>query len=515
MRADASGEIGTGHLRRCMALADALLALGAEPRFVIRRHDYVAPHVMASSGYPVTWLPAAQETLAADTVADDPPHAAWAGVAWDRDATETVASLRDEAPDWMIVDHYAFDARWHAAVRNGLGCRLMAIDDLGDRSLAADLLLDANVARSHDDKYAGRLSPHTRMLAGPRFALLSQAYRNASRYVFSPQVRSIGVFMGGTDAAGVSADVVRALRQDAGFRGAVEVVSTSANPGLEDMAGFCAQDSDVTLSVDLSDLSAFYARHDLQIGAGGTASYERCCIGVPTVAVTLAANQLAVVPVLAELEVVRAATINEMAPIGLSVKVPDVGAVVRDLVDHPEERRRLSDNARRVVDGCGAERVALVLAADRLEVRAATLDDANVLHRWRNHSATRAVSINTAEIAYADHLRWMTEVIDDPTRRLFVATVETVPVGAIRFDLLDDDTWEISLYTNPILHGLGLGTRMLLAGEAAMVERLASTTTFQARITAGNEISTKMFERVGYRGSDGCLTKIRYQGDAA
>lgn len=514
VRADASSEIGTGHLRRCLSLAEALKALGAEICFVIRRHDPAAEHVMAAADYPVHWLPEGDGAVEGEAGAA--PHAAWAGVSWQRDVAETVAALRARAaPDWVIVDHYAFDARWHEALRAALGCRILAVDDLGDRPLAADMLLDGNAAESHAVKYAGQLPAGTRMLVGPRFAPLSAVYRTAARYLYSPEMRSIGVFMGGTDAEGLSAKVVRALRADAGFDGRIEVVSTSANADLAELARFCDADGKVTLSVDLPELAAFYARHDLQIGAGGTSSYERCCIGAPTVAVVVAPNQLAVVPILSALDMVRGAAVPGVEATKLLPGAQPLGTVVRALIADPEARRVLSENSRRYVDGRGAERVALSILADCLRLRPATMDDAALLHMWRNDPATRSMSINTEEIAYEGHVRWLTAVLKAPTRKLYVAMVGDKPVGVIRFDLLGDGAWEISLYMDPDLQGLGLGKRMLLAGEEAVARAGQAMTEFHAQVVTGNVASMRMFESAGYRGGADRLVKVRHEGNAA
>lgn len=509
IRADASEEMGTGHLKRCLSLADAFAKLGAEVCFVIRQHDGVAERIMAATEYRVLWLPAVQSELAPKI--DYVPHAGWSQAGWRRDAEETGAVLDDRVPIWLIVDHYAFDARWHREIKAKLGCSILAIDDLGDRSLAADLLLDANAAVSHADKYVGKLSSDTRMLAGPRFAPLSTAYRDARRYVFSSDVRSIGIFMGGTDAGGASTKVLRALREEAGFRGKVELVTTSSNARRAELAESCARDGNAVLSVDLPELSAFYARHDLQIGAGGTSSYERCCIGVPTVAVVLAANQLAVVPILIKLGVVAGAGIAVTGADDLLPGLPALGDVVRGLLADPQQRRTLSRNASHYVDGRGAERVALVMLADRLTIRRARFDDAAMIHTWRNDPTTRAMSINTSEIAYDDHVRWLAGILEAEKHLLFIAVVGSLPVGVVRFDLLDDGTWEISLYMDPELHGLGLGRQMLLAGEAAVAGLISEVVNFSARIVPGNEVSTRMFVRAGYEGSAERLFKARLQ----
>lgn len=495
VRVDASERIGTGHLRRCVSLAQALRDRDAQVCFVLRRHDHVAERVIGEIGEEVFWLDAPSGLV--PLAAGDPPHANWAGTSWDRDVAETIAALAGDAPDWLVVDHYGFDARWHEAARAGLGCAILAVDDLGDRRLSAKALLDANAAVNHCEKYAGRLQGRPRMLVGPRFALLASAYRDAPRYAFSDPVQSIGVFMGGTDPGGISVKVLRALRAEAGFRGAIELVSTSANPHLADLRREADADDRVNLSLDLPDLSAFYARHDLQIGAGGTSTYERCCIGAPSISLVVAENQLTVVPVLAAMGVLRGASLPGV-PETTSLAAPSLGDVVRDLIDNPDARRELARIARMQVDARGAERTALAMLAGTMTVRPATVADGPMLHSWRNDPATRAVSASSAEIPLADHLSWLERVLADARRRLLVAEIGGQPVGSVRFDRLDDSSQEVSLYLDPGLHGLGLGSLMLRAGERAVAA--GDRTTFVAAVLPGNAASAALFAGCGYSG---------------
>lgn len=485
IRVDASATIGTGHLKRCLSLVQALIEQGAQVSLVTRALDGVAAQVLRAAPGPVHWLPAPSGDVSTDSTST--PHAAWAGVPWTQDANDTANALRTEQPDWVVVDHYAFDARWHDALREALGCRLLVIDDTADRALAPDALLDHNWAPDHRAKYAGRLTREPRWLAGPRHALLSPAYRNAPRYAFQPEVRSLGIFMGGTDPDGISARVLVACRT-AGFAGRIEVVSTSANPHLSALRDACAADAAVTLTLDQVDLAAFFARHDLQIGAGGGATWERCCIGAPTIAIAVAANQLAVVPGLDSLGAVRATTENTLTE------------VLRELIADPTARQVLGERAAALVDGRGAQRVALHLLRDTLHLRPATLADAQLLHAWRNHPSVRAVSGSSEPIAFESHHSWMQRVLQSPDRWLFVAQVGELPVGSIRFDQLESGHLEVSLYTDPQLQGLGLGPRLLLAGEQQMHHRLQTPFTVDATVLAGNAASQKLFEGNGYHG---------------
>lgn len=490
IRVDASAAIGTGHLKRCLSLAQALTDAGAAVRFVCRELDAVAAQVLGTETSTTHWLPAPAKALTPPP--DAPPHAAWAGVPQTQDAADTAQALADWQPDALVVDHYAFDARWHGALRAALGggarcLRVLVIDDTADRMLDADALLDHNWAPDHRAKYAGRLLREPLWLCGPRFAQLSAAYRHAPRHAFHDTVGSIGIFMGGTDPGGVSARVLAACRH-AGFTGPVEVVSTSANPHLAGLREACQRDGQTTLTLDQPDLAAFFARHDLQVGAGGGATWERCCIGAPTVALALVANQSAVVPGLAALGAVRAADEASLT------------AVLRELIADPAARRSLAERAAALVDGRGAQRVAMALLRDQLQLRPATADDAPLLHGWRNHPAVRAVSATQDPIAFDAHQRWLQAVLANAARWLFVAQVGQLPVGSIRFDRLDNGQLEVSLYTDPDLQGLGLGQRLLAAGEQALLALHPGGFSVQAQVLPGNTASQRLFQAAGYHG---------------
>jgi UDP-2,4-diacetamido-2,4,6-trideoxy-beta-L-altropyranose hydrolase len=395
--------------------------------------------------------------------------------------------LEELGVQWVCADCYAFDARWHRAVRDALGCRIAVIDDLADRALDADVLVDQNWAADHAAKYAGRLDRVSRILGGPRHALLAPALRAAPAYDFQPQVRSIGVFMGGTDPGGASARVLAAC-DEAGFSGDVDVVSTSGNPHLDALREACARRPRTTLTLDLPDLAAFFGRHDLQIGGGGGATWERCCLAAPSIAVMVADNQRSVVPALAAMGVLEASGFDELP------------GTLRTLLHDEERRRRLAQAGRRLVDGRGAQRVALCLLAQDVRVRPATMQDGPMLHAWRNHPDVRRVSRDACEIPLDAHLRWMQSVLADRRRLLLVAHVGDIPVGSVRFDQRDADSHEVSLYLDPALQGLGLGRAVLRAGERALADRCSSAVIVQASVLADNPASQRLFAGAGYEG---------------
>jgi spore coat polysaccharide biosynthesis predicted glycosyltransferase SpsG/ribosomal protein S18 acetylase RimI-like enzyme len=376
-------------------------------------------------------------------------------------------------------------------VASALGCRIAAIDDLGDRPLDVDVLVDHNHA-DHARKYAGRLREGARLLVGPRFALLAPPYATAPRHVPRDRVESIGVFMGGTDPAATSALVLRACRQEAGFAGRIEVATTLANPRLAELAAAVDRDAATTLTIDAPDLAGFFARHDLQVGAGGGATWERCCLGAPTVLLITAPNQYAVVPALVDL-----GAVVSPEPLG-TLDAVAIGRAVAAVIDEPARRRQLAARSLDLVDGRGAQRVALALNASALRVRPATAEDSALAHVWRNHEATRRMSVDPAAIDEAGHQQWWQACLVAGDRRLLIGLVGDVPIGVTRVDRQANGAAVVSLYLDPALHGLGLGTALLRAGEEAWCAQAGREVTFEATVLDTNAASKRLFAAAGY-----------------
>ncbi len=333
-RADASTGLGLGHLKRCLALGHVLRCRGAGVHFFLRASDIDGAELAAAQGFAATTLAL---TAAQGEVADATAfvHAA--------------RTTRTATPDVVVVDHYGLGARWHRAVRGAIDARLAAIDDLADRAHDVDVLIDHNLCSP--TKYSGRIGTDTRLLAGPRFALLGPSYAQTPHNEAAAQVRSIGICMGGADALNLNETALDACRSLAGFDGEIEIATTTANPHLVRLRERLLTDPRTRLSLDQPDLAAFFARHDLHIGAGGGSTWERCCLGAPTLAVIAADNQRPVLMPLRELGVLE--LLDQEPP-----TADPIARALQALLGDPRRRAALGRNARKLVDGLGAERVA-------------------------------------------------------------------------------------------------------------------------------------------------------------
>ncbi len=295
-RADASLQIGTGHVMRCLTLADALRDQGAQCTFVCRPHSGHLLDLVTQRGHKALAQSQPQPNFSAPA---DPAHAAWLGTSWADDAEQTKRALGAQTVDWLVVDHYALDARWEEALRPQAK-RIMVIDDLADRPHACDLLLDQNLGRSKQD-YDGLLKGKTTPLIGPQYALLRPEFaalrvQSQARRQAKPQLQRLLITMGGVDKDNVTGQVLAALQGcslSADLR--VTVVMGPHAPWLAQVQAQAAQMPWPTeVLVGVNNMAQLMVENDLAIGAAGGTSWERCCLGLPSIQVVLAQNQEAI-----------------------------------------------------------------------------------------------------------------------------------------------------------------------------------------------------------------------------
>lgn len=194
-RVDASLLIGSGHVMRCLSLADALRDRGGECHFICRDHPGHLNDLIARRGYSVHSLAAAEGGVAVSGLV----HGAWLGVGQEQDASEAALILNELKPDWLVIDHYALDIRWEQQLVRYCK-KLMVIDDLADRVHACDLLLDQNLGRARED-YVALLPASGKALIGPEYALLRPEFAALRDYSLQrrrqPRLENILISMGG------------------------------------------------------------------------------------------------------------------------------------------------------------------------------------------------------------------------------------------------------------------------------------------------------------------------------
>ena len=305
-RVDASVQMGTGHVMRCLTLANELVEQGMECHFICRQHMGNLINKIEQSGFSVyiigsdNYEDSTKDLSANEQVENGNKHllfhADWLGATQQQDAKDCSEILDKLQPYWLIVDHYALDKTWQQLLKPYYK-KLMVVDDLGDRKHLADLLLDQNYA-SNIKKYKDVVPDSCKILVGPDFALLRPEFALWRDYSLIRRkdinsVNTILITLGGVDPDNYTGIILQQLASiEISLDIEITVVMGATSPHLQSVQQQAASMPIKTrVKVDVSNMAELMSDADLAIGAAGATTWERCCLGLPTIQLVTAENQ--------------------------------------------------------------------------------------------------------------------------------------------------------------------------------------------------------------------------------
>ena len=344
-RADASLTIGSGHVMRCLTLSRALSERGMSSIFICRPLVGDLITYLQVHGVTVLVLPGAASTLA--------PRPEALLTDWQQDADSCLQLLDGRTADWLIADHYGLDARWQKRMRSACR-RILVIDDLANRHIDADALLDTNPGRNTPD-YDKYLSVYTRRYIGPNYALLRQEFSTLRAGSLARRSASTGmhilISLGGADIQNVTETILLALANSHLPRATRFTVVLGLSATWRTNVEHAVVDIPYpTQLFDHTDhMAELMSNADLAIGAAGTTALERCCMGLPSIQLVLADNQ--------------ATTALALVQAGAALTIPlqvDMSEAIQHAITLVLQAGKLTDMqqaAAQLVDGQGCARV--------------------------------------------------------------------------------------------------------------------------------------------------------------
>jgi UDP-2,4-diacetamido-2,4,6-trideoxy-beta-L-altropyranose hydrolase len=400
--------------------------------------------------------------------------------------------------DVLVVDHYDLDEEFEQGCR-GWTNRIVVIDDLANRQHDCDVLVDQTIGRCAEE-YGDLVQGGCAILAGPQYALIDPQFR-AVRSKARPHcgnVSHVFVSFGGTDPHNATSRALYALASaKLGVTADVVLGSSSRLSAVKSLAERLALKADV--HVDVADMASLLLRADIAIGAGGVSALERCCVGVPSVLLTVAENQCGNAEALAQRG--AAITLGSAENVG----VDQLGEAVRELCADARRRTAMSESGRRIVDGLGVERVlatcnAAPLAKDGRQValRPAALADSALMLALQSKFGVRAFSRDPKSPDPVEHDRWVRAKLDDPDCIFNIVMHGSESVGILRFDReVDGCSYQVSILVAPERQNQRIGRAALALGK-----QLLRHVKIRAVINPENLPSVRMFESAGYRRAD-------------
>ncbi|MDA9600635.1 UDP-2,4-diacetamido-2,4,6-trideoxy-beta-L-altropyranose hydrolase [Nitrosomonadales bacterium] len=350
IRADASLKMGTGHVMRCLTLAVALKRKSAQVEFICGEHEGNLIDFIQGKGFKVHALSRTENdiemsrpsTFDAENVLE---HSHWLGATPQHDADVCKVILKKIGPDWLVVDHYAIDETWQIELQ-GTYQKLMVIDDLADRRHQCDLLLDQTFGRQPQD-YQKLVPENCQMLLGSQYALLRPEFAQWREYSLkrreNPELKKLLITMGGVDQNNVTGQVLDELRNcDLPLDLEITIIMGHTALHLE-LVQQQAKTLPYKIKVksNVSNMAEIMANADFAIAAAGATTWERCCLGLPSIQILLAYNQKVIAEKI------------KMAGAALSLDVEHLGQMCEQLNNLNNRIREFSMNSAKIANGMG------------------------------------------------------------------------------------------------------------------------------------------------------------------
>ncbi len=501
-RTDASKRIGSGHVHRCLALADALRLRGIVCHFIMRDLDGNLIETVVSRGFPVMALPAPAVT---GTGVADGDYRAWATVDEAQDADDTCDVLWGINATDIILDHYGFATEWEVKVRQHCN-RVVAIDDLRDRTHSVDVLIDAGpdwlVEKTHGEIHSNRSPVGSLELFGPLFAPMHRTVtrgREVAR-LHRSRVARILVFYGGSDNLGRTLGAVRALCHSDFRHIAVDVIYGGVCKGLPEILELAKGHGKMDVVPMQASLVPHMLAADLMLGAGGMTALERCALRLPSLTTPIAENQSLAAHALEQLGASRLLDPDDIQGAHAARFTTQIGQALRDILRSSDAYNQMIHATEQVTDSRGAERIAEILFPSDTTVsqmRRADSGDSTILWHWANEASVRAARHDPRWIAWEEHRAWFKHQLKDPDAWIWILeTSRGLPLGQFRVNL-HDAVGFVDYSIDVHFRGRGLGVRLIKDGLARWRE-IHPCIPLTAEVLHGNEASARTLSAAGF-----------------
>lgn len=483
IRVDASVYVGSGHIMRCLVLAEELKEKNYSVIFVCRSQLGDMISFIQERGFEVVPLDYITPEIEPENSAD---YLAWLQCSIEKDTNDFLSKIKKA--DIVITDHYAIGIEWQLIVRQKLNCRIVAIDDL-ERQHDADLVLDQTLGRDKSSypQIAYTLTGSCYALLNPNFSLLrEQAYER-----LAPQkVVKVLVSMGGIDSPNATLAVLQQLSTLDNID--VTVLLNSRAPNYTSVSTFCQASLNIKQIDFVSDMAKIMIEHDVAIGAPGTTSWERACLGLPSIIIPLADNQLAVSKALVK---ARSAIIIELDEIEKSL-LDSLQSLLGNWFSYYQENLK-------VCDGLGVYRLLSEIknlkndeSKDRYRLQRATVHDSNLVYQWQCHPNTRKYALNPDPPSWEEHDKWMKDKIRFRYQD-YIYLIEDIStkekVGVVRLDRQCANEYLISIFIAPDYYGKGIGL-----SAVKLLDMLHPHITIRATVLEENKASQQLFQKAKY-----------------
>lgn len=465
-RVDGNEQIGLGHIMRCLTLANRFHSSGFNILFICSISSEKSMSLVNDRHHVIKLISA-----------NGTPE---------NDATQCLDIIRNIDVVLIVTDHYMLDYRWENFIYSG-SYSLLVIDDLANRKHYCDVLVDTSYGRIPLD-YDGLCNESCKLLLGSDYCLLRPEFRESVEAAAIKRqscefIDTILLNFGATDHKRLSKKCVEIIKL-INFKGSIRILLSSASECLSELEYMCANTENVYLHLDEPDVSSLMISADLAIGSVGTSSWERCCLGLPTIGVVVAANQMNIATQLENIGAIRLC------------KVESLAESLSDIISHMNTSilKKMSDKSFEVCDGLGLERVVHSAIPSTLHVtlQEVSEDDEGILYLWQCEPGNRRFSGTDSAPTREEHHLWFSESLMMTSRRMWIVMFDGAKCGYVRLDCQTDGE-EVSVLISNKYRKLGLAYSAI-----SQLKTLGRYGVINAKVSPSNLASISLFKKLEF-----------------
>ncbi|TEW51612.1 UDP-2,4-diacetamido-2,4,6-trideoxy-beta-L-altropyranose hydrolase [Psychromonas algicola] len=490
IRTDSSLHIGSGHIMRCLVLAEKLKAQGHQVSFASRSQQGDLIEFVEKKGFHVYLLNKPKQWKKPKNSSD---YAAWLQVSWQDDAQSFIQQIEDV--DLIIVDHYGINAQWEGFIKSHFSCQIFVIDDLV-RQHQAEIILDQTLARTSQEYK--KLNPNSLVLTGSDFALITPKFVELRNKILQSKINTtpptVLLSMGGVDQPNATLKVLEALSKLKN-KPKVTVLLSPRAPHYKLVSEYYQQHIDWIQHINfVEDMAELMSKHSFAIGAPGTTSWERACLGIPSIIIPLADNQKT--------------TCEQLTKAGAAIKVElaeikTLLVVAYQTMHEQWQSMHLKNLA--ICDGLGLQRVVHSIndfetkKNNAVILRAANNSDIKQVYDWQLLPQTRQYALIKSIPTWCEHQQWMKAKLEDKAHFFYMikSLLTEADIGVLRLDKQSDENkanrYTLSIFLDPLYMGKGFAKEAL-----NYIDTLHPRLSIEAKVLEENKASQALFSSANY-----------------
>ena len=272
IRCDSSYNIGSGHMMRCLNLAKLLIKKKNKVFLISNNIERSLFKFIRKKKINIIFIKKKTNQI--------------------EDAKETIKGIKKfyQINDWIIVDSYKLKKDWENKIKNYF-CKLLVINDLKNIKHNCDIYLNQSILSNKIvlKKFFGK---NTKILIGPKYSLLDQNFQKLrNKSIIRSEVKNILIFFGASDKNNLTKIYTDILLKKINQNIKLNIVIGTLNKNKKNLYKYYNNEDRIRFFYNLKNLAKIMTKSDLYVGSGGTTTWERCCLKLPSIVISTANNQ--------------------------------------------------------------------------------------------------------------------------------------------------------------------------------------------------------------------------------